>query len=487
MTTAEKYEVVIGLEVHVELSTATKIFCGCKNQFGGEPNTNICPVCLGLPGSLPVVNREVVRRAVKTGLALGCKIAARTKFDRKNYYYPDLPKAYQISQFDMPIAEHGKITIVGKDGKRKEIGITRAHMEEDAGKLVHRTKTGQIADAEESLVDYNRGGVPLIEIVSEPDMRSSEEAYNYLITLKSILKYIDVSDCNMEEGSLRCDANVSVRPWGQKEFGTKVEIKNMNSFNNVRKALDYEIERQVKMAEAGEKIIQETRLWDGGKAKTFSMRGKEGSHDYRYFPEPDLPPFEIEQPFMDEIKKEIPELPVQKMDRFTEKYGLPLYDAGVLTQSIETADFFEEAAAKCNEPKLVSNWMMTELLGRMNEAGTESISKTNITADSLSKMIQLIQKGTISGKIAKTVFDVMFKEGGDPEKIVAEKGLVQISDTGAIEAAVDKIIAANPKAVEDIRGGKPQGMGFLVGQIMKETKGKANPQMVNEILKKKLG
>jgi len=487
MSMSEKYEVVIGLEVHVELSTATKIFCGCKNKFGGEPNTNICPVCLGLPGSLPVVNREVVRRAVKTGLALGCKIAAYTKFDRKNYYYPDLPKAYQISQFDMPIAEHGRITIVDKDGKRKEIGITRAHMEEDAGKLLHLTKTGQIADAEESLVDYNRGGVPLIEIVSEPDMRSSDEAYNYLITLKSILKYIDVSDCNMEEGSLRCDANVSIRPWGQKEFGTKVEIKNMNSFNNVRKAIDYEIERQVKMTEAGEVITQETRLWDGGKAKTFSMRSKEGSHDYRYFPEPDLPPFVLEQSFMDEVKKEIPELPVQKMDRFTEKYSLPLYDAGVLTQSIETADFFEEAASKCSEPKLVSNWMMTELLGRMNEAGIESISKTNITTDSLTKMIALIQKGTISGKIAKTVFDVMFKEGGEPEKIVAEKGLVQISDTGAIEAAVDKILAANPKAVEDIKGGKPQGMGFLVGQIMKETKGKANPQMVNEILKKKLG
>jgi len=376
---------------------------------------------------------------------------------------------------------------VDKDGKRKEIGITRAHMEEDAGKLLHLTKTGQIADAEESLVDYNRGGVPLIEIVSEPDMRSSDEAYNYLITLKSILKYIDVSDCNMEEGSLRCDANVSIRPWGQKEFGTKVEIKNMNSFNNVRKAIDYEIERQVKMTEAGEVITQETRLWDGGKAKTFSMRSKEGSHDYRYFPEPDLPPFVLEQSFMDEVKKEIPELPVQKMDRFTEKYSLPLYDAGVLTQSIETADFFEEAASKCSEPKLVSNWMMTELLGRMNEAGIESISKTNITTDSLTKMIALIQKGTISGKIAKTVFDVMFKEGGEPEKIVAEKGLVQISDTGAIEAAVDKILAANPKAVEDIKGGKPQGMGFLVGQIMKETKGKANPQMVNEILKKKLG
>jgi aspartyl-tRNA(Asn)/glutamyl-tRNA(Gln) amidotransferase subunit B len=481
-----KYETIIGLEVHVELNTATKIFCGCKNEFGSEPNTNICQNCLGLPGSLPVMNKQVLHHAVKSGLALGCTVAKKTKFDRKNYYYPDLPKAYQISQFDIPICVGGQVEIVNSDGSRKIIGVTRLHMEEDAGKLLHLTKTGQIGDAEESLVDYNRAGVPLIEIVSEPDMRSPEEAYNYLVTLKAMLKYIDVSDCNMEEGSLRCDANVSLRLWGAEKFGTKVEIKNMNSFKNVQKAIEYEVERQGKMIDNGEKISQETRLWDVVKGKTFSMRSKEESHDYRYFPEPDLPPFELDDAYIADIKKEIPELPGEKMDRFTEKFGIPRYDAYVLAQDRAMAAYYEETVAACNEPKLASNWIMVEFSARMNQAGIENINETKIKPAMLAKMIGLIQKGTISGKIAKTVFDEMFATGNDPEKIVSEKGLVQISDAGEIGAVVDRVIAANQKVVDDVKGGKVNGLGFLTGAVMKETKGKANPGMVNEMLRKKI-
>lgn len=486
MNAADKYETVIGLEVHVELNTKTKIFCGCKNEFGAEPNTYICPSCLGLPGSLPAFNEGVLYRAVKAGLALGCEIAEKSKFDRKNYYYPDLPKAYQISQFDMPIAINGALEIVKKDGTRKRIGITRLHMEEDAGKLLHLTKSGQIGDAEESLVDYNRGGVPLIEIVSEPEMKNPEEAYLYLTAIKSILEYIEVSDCNMEEGSLRCDANVSVMEKGAKVFGTKVEIKNMNSFKNVQKAIEYEVERQIKAVEEKEPIIQETRLWNPEKNRTFAMRSKEGSHDYRYFPEPDIPPMVISQEYMDKIRKEIPELPLQKTERFVKEYGIPEYDAGVLTADQDTARYFEECAKISGEAKLVSNWIMGDLLARMNAAGMQKISEVKIKPGQLSKMIGLIKNSTISGKIAKTVFEEMFNSGLDPEIIVKEKGLVQITDTGAIEAAIDAAIAANAKVVEEIKGGKTAGMGFLVGQIMKETKGKANPQMVNELLKKKL-
>jgi aspartyl-tRNA(Asn)/glutamyl-tRNA(Gln) amidotransferase subunit B len=487
MNAAEKYQVVIGLEVHAELNTRTKIFCGCKNEFGSEPNTNICPTCLGLPGSLPAFNEGVLYRAIKAGLALNCHIAEKSKFDRKNYYYPDLPKAYQISQFDMPIAVNGFLEVIEKDGNRKRFGITRLHMEEDAGKLNHLTKSGQIGDAEESLVDYNRGGVPLAEIVSEPDMRSPEEAYLYLTAIKAILKYTDVSDCNMEEGSLRCDANVSIMLKGAKEFGTKVEIKNMNSFKNVQKALEYEIERQIKAVEAHEEIIQETRLWNTEKGKTFSMRSKEGSHDYRYFPEPDIPPMEISREFVEQIRVSIPELPLAKIDRFVKQYGIPVYDANVLSSEIITADFFEKAAQLSNEPKQCSNWIMVELPVKMNEAGIEKITDTKITPEKLAGMINLIKNGTISGKIAKTVFEEMFKTGDDAEKIVKEKGLVQISDTGAIEKAVDAVIAANEKAVAEIKGGKTGGIGFLVGQVMKTTGGKANPQMVNGMLKKKLG
>lgn len=486
MNAADKYETVIGLEVHVELNTKTKIFCGCKNEFGAEPNTYICPNCLGLPGSLPVFNEGVLYRAVKAGLALGCTIADKSKFDRKNYYYPDLPKAYQISQYDMPIAVNGALEIVKKDGTRKKIGITRLHMEEDAGKLLHLTKSGQIGDAEESLVDYNRGGVPLIEIVSEPEMKTPEEAYLYLTSIKSILEYIDVSDCNMEEGSLRCDANVSVMEKGAKQFGTKVEIKNMNSFKNVQKAIEYEVERQIKAVEEKEVIIQETRLWNPEKNRTFAMRSKEGSNDYRYFPEPDIPPIVISEEYRQKIKKEIPELPMQKTERFVKEYSIPEYDAGVLTADQATAAYFEKTAKMSGEPKLASNWIMGDLLARMNAAGMRKISEVKISPEHLAKMIGLIKNATISGKIAKTVFEEMFNSGNDPEKIVKEKGLVQITDTGAIEAAVDAAIAANAKVVEEIKGGKAAGMGFLVGQIMKETKGKANPQMVNELLKKKL-
>ncbi len=486
MNVRDKYEVVIGLEVHAELNTKTKIFCGCKNEFGAPPNTYICPNCLGLPGSLPVFNEGVLYRAIKAGLALNCTIAEKSKFDRKNYYYPDLPKAYQISQFDMPIAINGSVTIVEKDGTRKKLGITRLHMEEDAGKLLHLTKSGQIGDAEASLVDYNRGGVPLIEIVSEPDMRTSEEAYLYLNSVKAILKFIDVSDCNMEEGSLRCDANISVMEKGAKQFGTKVEIKNMNSFKNVQKAIDYEVERQIKAVEAKETIIQETRLWDNDKEKTFSMRSKEGSHDYRYFPEPDIPPMVITKEFIAKIKAELPELPLQKAERFVTEYGIPAYDAGVLTSEIITADYFEKAAKLSGEPKQCSNWIMVEMPAKMNEAGIDKITQTKIPPEKLAGMIKLIKDGTISGKIAKTVFDEMFKTGDDADKIVKEKGLVQISDTGAIEKAVDAVLAANAKVVEEIKGGKTGGIGFLVGQVMKTTGGKANPKMVNEIIAKKI-
>ncbi len=482
----DKYEIVIGLEVHVELSTNSKAFCGCSTQFGAEPNTNICPVCLGLPGALPVINWEMVRRAIKAGLALNCNISKYSKFDRKNYYYPDLPKAYQISQYDMPIASNGYLEIVKKDGTIKRIGVKRLHMEEDAGKLLHLTKTGQIGDAESSLVDYNRAGVPLIEIVSEPDIRTSEEAYLYLTSLKSIMRYLDVSDCNMEEGSLRCDANISVRKKGDEKLGVKVEIKNMNSFKNVQKALDYEAQRQIKMMESGERIIQETRLWDTNKEMTFSMRSKEESHDYRYFPEPDLPPLEISSVEIDEIKKEIPELPQEKFKRFIKEYGLPEYDASVLTADREISLFYEDAVKVSKDFKLTSNWIMTELLRKMNDEKVESVNKTRITPDNLGKLILLIKNGTISGKIAKTVFDEMFKSGLEPDVIVKDKGLTQITDTREIEAIIDKVINANQDLVNEIKAGKEKALGFLTGQIMKETRGKANPQMVNEILRKKI-
>ena len=476
-----QYEPVIGLEVHVELKTNTKIFCNSSTAFGADPNHHTCPVCLGLPGVLPVTNKKVVEFAIKAGLALNCKIAPFSKFDRKNYYYPDLPKNYQVSQFDLPIAEHGFLEIE-VDGNTKRVGITRVHMEEDAGKLVHQ---GTISDSSFSLVDYNRTGVPLIEIVSEPDMRSPEEASAYLEKLKAIIQYTGISDCKMQEGSLRCDANVSVRPLGQEEFGTRAELKNMNSFKALQKALVYEIKRQIKINEEGGRVIQETRSWDEAKGVSLSLRSKEEAHDYRYFPEPDLVPMVISKDWVDEIRTTLPELPDERQARFVEQYGLPAYDAIVLTSLKEMADYYEQCVEQFNNPKAVSNWIMGDFSRLMNADNME-INDVRIQPAQLAKMLQLLEKGTISGKIAKTIFEDMFATGRDPDIIVQEKGLVQISDEGAIESIVTDVLANNPKSVEDYRAGKNQALGFLVGQVMKATKGKANPGMVNKLLKEKL-
>ncbi|NYE57009.1 Asp-tRNA(Asn)/Glu-tRNA(Gln) amidotransferase subunit GatB [Carboxydothermus ferrireducens] len=476
-----EYEAVIGLEVHVELKTNTKIFCNCSTEFGGDPNSHVCPVCLGLPGVLPVLNKKVVDYAIKAALALNCEVAEYCKFDRKNYYYPDLPKNYQISQYDLPLAKNGYLEIE-VDGQVKRIGITRIHMEEDAGKLVHQ---GNLAVTPYSLVDYNRTGVPLIEIVSAPDIRTPEEARLYLEKLKAIIQYTGISDCRMEEGSLRCDANVSVRPKGQKEFGTKTEIKNMNSFKALQKALEYEIARQIEILEEGGRIIQETRMWDESRQVTLSMRSKEEAHDYRYFPEPDLPPVVIDREWLEEIRATLPELPDARKKRFVEQYGLTPYDAHVLTLTRELADYYEEAAKGYSNPKAVANWVINELLRLLNAAGKE-ITECPIKPEQITRMLELLDNGTISGKIAKTVFEEMFSTGKDPEVIVKEKGLVQITDLGELEAVVDKVIAANPKAVEDYKNGKEKALGFLVGQIMKETRGRANPEAVNQLLRDKL-
>ncbi|MFW6237890.1 MAG: Asp-tRNA(Asn)/Glu-tRNA(Gln) amidotransferase subunit GatB [Bacillota bacterium] len=477
----ENYETVIGLEVHAQLSTDSKIFCSCSTEFGAEPNTHVCPVCMGLPGTLPVLNKKAVDYAIMAGLAMNCEISEYSKFDRKNYYYPDLPKAYQISQFDLPVCEDGYIEVETEAGKYK-FGITRIHLEEDAGKLIHE---GTIDTSSGSLVDYNRTGVPLIEIVSEPDMRSPAQAKAYLTQLKKTLEYLGVSDCNMEEGSLRCDANVSIRPEGNEEFGTKTELKNMNSFKAVEKALAYEVERQKRVLSEGEKVIQETRTWDEDLEKTLSMRGKEEAHDYRYFPEPDLVPLEIKGEWIRELKEKLPELPHKRRQRFVEDYGLPEYDAGVLTDTRALADFFEEGVEEFADPKTVSNWVMGEFLRLLKEEETE-IEDCNVSGRSLGKLLKLMDDGTISNKIAKEVFEEMFKTGKAPEKIVEDRGLKQISDEDKLEEIVEQIIEDNPDAVEDIRGGKDKAIGFLVGQVMKETKGKANPQMVNQMFRDKI-
>ncbi len=477
------YETVIGLEVHVQLDTKSKLFCACPTTFGSEPNRNTCPVCLGWPGSLPVLNEQALKFAVKTGLALNAEIAERLKFDRKNYFYPDLPKAYQISQFDMPVNKGGHLLIDLKraDGslEEKRIGITRAHLEEDAGKLVHEgVKDG-------SLVDYNRGGIPLLEIVSEPDLRSPEEAYAYLLALKAVLEYLEVSDCNMEEGSLRCDANVSIRPKGEAKFGTRVEIKNLNSFKAVQKAIQYEVERHTKVLESGEKISQETRLWNDDKGQTFLMRSKEEAHDYRYFPEPDLVPFTLSRESVEKIRATLPELPADRAKRLIRDHGLSPYDAYTLVQDRKLANYFEAAIKEKAGAKLTSNWIQSELLALLNSKKI-SIENSPVKPADLAGLVRLIENNTISGKIAKDVLPEMFETGKSAEAIVKEKGLVQVTDTKQIEEAVDKALAANPKSVEDFRAGKQQALGFLVGQVMKETKGKANPKMVNEILEKKL-
>ncbi|MFW6386894.1 MAG: Asp-tRNA(Asn)/Glu-tRNA(Gln) amidotransferase subunit GatB [Bacillota bacterium] len=478
----ENYETVIGLEVHAQLSTDSKIFCSCSTEFGAEPNTHVCPVCMGLPGTLPVLNKKAVNYAIMAGLAMNCEINEYSKFDRKNYYYPDLPKAYQISQFDLPVCEDGQIEVETEDGKRHNIGITRIHLEEDAGKLIHE---GTIDTSSGSLVDYNRTGVPLIEIVSEPDMRSPAQAKAYLTQLKKTLEYLRVSDCNMEEGSLRCDANVSIRPEGNEEFGTKTELKNMNSFKAVEKALAYEVERQKRVLSEGEKVIQETRTWDEDLEKTLSMRGKEEAHDYRYFPEPDLVPLAIDGEWISDLREKLPELPYKRKQRFIEEYGLPEYDAGVLTDSQALADFFEEGVQEFADPKTVSNWVMGEFLRLLKEEEMV-IADCNVSGSSLGQLLQLMDDGTISNKIAKEVFEEMFKTGKAPEEIVEDRGLKQISDEDKLEEIVEQVIEDNPDAVEDIRGGKDRAIGYLVGQVMKETRGKANPQMVNQMFRDKI-
>lgn len=477
-----KYEAVIGLEVHTELRTATKIFCSCKTSFGAEPNTNVCPVCLGLPGVLPVLNKKVLEFAVRTGLALNCEISRYSKFDRKNYYYPDLPKNFQTSQYDLPICEHGHLDIE-VDGKKSTVRITRAHMEEDAGKLVHHGTS--ITDSDYSLVDYNRTGTPLLEIVSEPDIRSAKEAVAYMEKLRAILQYCGVSDCKMEEGSLRCDANVSVRPVGQKELGTKTEIKNINSFRGVERAIEYEAMRQAQLLEDGGTVVQETRTWDEKEGVTKSMRKKEEANDYRYFPEPDLVPFTVSDEYIEEIRKTLPELPDARKARYMESYGLAAYDADYLTNDKDRADYFEAMVAADAEPKEAANWLMGDFAKLLSRDNLE-MKAAPVQAAAMADLLKLIAKGTISGKIAKQVFAEMWTSGKDPETIVKEKGLVQISDTGALEELAAKVIAANPQSVADFKAGKKKAVGFLMGQIMKETKGKANPQVVNGILTKML-
>lgn len=476
-----KFEPVIGLEVHVQLNTNTKIFCSCPTTFGEEPNTNVCPVCLGMPGVLPVLNEKVVEYTVKAGLALNCKIQQKSVFARKNYFYPDLPKNYQISQFELPICLDGFVDIDTDNGV-KRIGITRIHMEEDAGKLVHGENLG---NPNSSYVDYNRTGTPLMEIVSEPDMRSSEEAKAYLEKLKLILEYTGVSDCSMEKGSLRCDANVSVRPIGQKEFGTKVEIKNMNSFKNVQKAIDYEIRRQISEIESGNIIVQETRLWDPEKGITISMRSKEESHDYRYFPDPDLVPVVVTKDMIDSIKKTLPEMPDKVLAKLISDYNLPEYDASVLVSSKELSDFFFETSKLTKNYKAISNWIQTEIMRVMNEKDC-LINEVGISPAHLSELITLVDENVISLKIAKSLFDDILKEKRSPRELVKEKGLVQIADEGALEEVVKKVLSASPKEVERYKNGETKLIGFFVGQIMKETKGKANPKIVNELLTKLL-
>jgi len=473
-----KYEAVIGLEVHAQLLTETKIFCGCSTKFGNPANSNICPVCLGHPGVLPVLNKKAVEFAVRMGLATNCRINQKSVFARKNYFYPDLPKGYQISQYDLPICENGHIDILPKDGTAKRLGITRIHLEEDAGKSIHDQDS-------DTLVDVNRCGVPLIEIVSEPDMRSAEDAYLYLVKIKQILEYLGICDGNMEEGSLRCDANISIRPVGQKEFGTKAEVKNMNSFRNVEKAINREIERQTEIIEDGGKIVQQTLLWNADLNEVFPMRSKEEAHDYRYFPEPDLMPVIVSDKWRTEILDSLPELPEARRTRLVSDYSLPEYDAEILTSSKNIADYYETAVKTAKDPKAVSNWVMGDVLKVIKEEKVE-ISEFPVKPEQLGKLVNLISNNTINGKIAKDVFSEMLKSGNDPEQIVKDKNLVQITDSSLIENAVENAISQNPAEVKEYLAGKVKLIGFFVGKIMQETKGKANPQAVNEILKQKL-
>ena len=476
------WEAVIGLEIHAQLQTRTKIFCGCSTAFGAAPNSQVCPVCLGLPGALPVLNRQAVDYAIKAALALGCTVQSESIFARKNYFYPDLPKGYQISQYERPLALGGGLEIVAH-GVTKWVGLTRIHMEEDAGKSLHEG----FADSDRrTYVDYNRSGVPLIEIVSEPDMRSAAEAAEFFSRLRDILVWLGVNDGNMEEGSLRCDANVSVRPLGEKKFGTKAEVKNVNSFRYVGKAIDYEIARQIDLIEGGGRVVQETRLWDSAAGRTNSMRSKEEAHDYRYFPEPDLPPVVVDEARIARVRSTMPELPAARRKRFVEQYAIPEYDAGVLTESAGRADYFEAVAAAAGNPKGASNWVMGELLRIMNERGHDARTQP-LQAERLAGLIKLIDNGTISSSIGKDVFAKMYESARSADEIVSSEGLAQIGDESALLEIIRGVIAANPDAVAQYRAGKMQPFGFLVGQVMKASKGKANPKLANELLKKELG
>ncbi|MEZ0328334.1 MAG: Asp-tRNA(Asn)/Glu-tRNA(Gln) amidotransferase subunit GatB [Dissulfuribacterales bacterium] len=472
------YEAVIGLEVHCQLQTHTKIFCGCSAQFGASPNTHVCPVCLGMPGVLPVLNRQVVDYAMRMALAVNCRINPVNRFARKHYFYPDLPKGYQISQYELPLAEHGWVD-VELDGKTKRIGITRIHMEEDAGKLIHSTVQPT------SFVDLNRAGVPLIEIVSEPDIRSPEEAALYLKKIRELVRYLGISDGNMDEGSLRCDANISMRPVGEQRFGVKSELKNMNSFKHVQKALEYEIRRQTALLLDGKDIVQETRLWDPAKGVTVSMRGKEEAHDYRYFPEPDLTPLQITVNWLNDVRASLPELPDAKKERFVQQYGIPVYDADVLTASRELADYFEDVVRIFPQPKTVSNWIMVELL-RLLKADEREIQDCPVAPKGLAGLLKMLEDGVISGKMAKDVLEQAYREAKDPVELVKAQGLSQVTDESILRAVIQRIIQVNPSEVEKYRAGKTNVLAFFVGQVMKETKGKANPKAVNELLKEML-
>ena len=475
------YEIIIGLEVHVQLKTQSKIFCSCPTEFGRPANENTCPICLGMPGVLPVLNKKAIQLAMRACLSTNCRIAPVNRFARKNYFYPDLPKGYQISQFELPLGLGGHVNI-RINGAKKKIGLTRIHMEEDAGKLIHGENLGSPG---KSYVDFNRTGVPLVEIVSEPDLRSGEEAREYLTQLKSILDYAEVSDCNMEEGSLRCDANVSVRPEGQKEFGTRTETKNLNSFRFVQRAIEYEFDRQIKVLEQGDSIVQETRLYDSNKGVTFTMRSKEEAHDYRYFPEPDLVPVEISDEWIKETMDDLPELPEQKRERFVQSYNIPEYDAGVLTTSRNIADYYEKSVSLYPEPKEISNWIMGELLRQLKIDGRK-IDASPIKPEDLIALLKLIKEGTLSAKMAKTVFEEMYQSSKSATEIVAQKGLAQITDSSTIENLVNEILKVNKDQVEQYKNGKEKVFGFLVGQIMKQSKGQADPALVNKLLKDKI-